>query len=93
MPIKGFKDSETKKVFNGQFPKKLPQSIQKVARVRLKQLHFAERMADLSNPGHQLEAMTDDRKGQHSIRINQQWHVCFIWNDGEPEKVEITDPH
>ena len=62
--------------------------------MKLQQLNAAEDLGDLLIPvGNQLEALKGDRKGQHSIRINQQWRVCFKWQDGHAEDVEITDYH
>jgi len=72
----------------------LPGDIQNVALRKLAALDAAERLDDLRRPpGNQLEALKDDRKGQHSIRINQQWRVCFRWTDGGCEDVEICDYH
>ncbi|MDP3369760.1 MAG: type II toxin-antitoxin system RelE/ParE family toxin, partial [Brevundimonas sp.] len=66
--------------------------IQNVALRKLAALDAAERLDDLRRPpGNQLEALKDDRKGQHSVRINQQWRVCFRWTDGGCEDVEICD--
>ena len=93
MPIRSFKDRETKKIFGRQFSKKLPQSIQRIARARLVQLYAATTLADLSGPGLQLEKLARDRAGQHSIRINRQWRVCFAWKDGDAFDVEIIDYH
>ncbi len=93
MPIRNFKDKETQKVFGRQFSKKLPQAIQRIGRARLMQLHYAKTLADLAGPGLQLEKLSRDRIGQHSIRINKQWRVCFVWNKGEAQDVEITDYH
>jgi len=89
--IKTFKDKEAKKVFDGHFSKKLPQTIQSKARMKLRILDAAMCLEDLLiPPANRLEALTGDRQGQHSIRINQQWRVCFVWNNGS---VEIVDYH
>ncbi|NCN44063.1 MAG: plasmid maintenance system killer [Piscirickettsiaceae bacterium CG_4_9_14_3_um_filter_43_564] len=89
--IKTFKDKEAKKVFDGHFSKKLPQTIQRKARMKLRILDAAMCLEDLLiPPANRLEALTGDRQGQHSIRINQQWRVCFVWNNGS---VEIVDYH
>jgi len=92
--IKSFSDKETEKIFNRQFSSKLPQNIQRVARKKLAILDAAPRLNDLRiPPGNQLEALKGDRKGQHSVRINDQWRICFKWSDGDAKDVEITDYH
>ncbi|MDP3285294.1 MAG: type II toxin-antitoxin system RelE/ParE family toxin, partial [Desulfobacterales bacterium] len=69
-------------------------NIAKVARRKLRQLEIANRLDDLRvPPGNQLEALKGDRSGQHSIRINDQWRVCFRWTNGGAENVEIVDYH
>ena len=94
MTIKNFKGRETEKVFRNLFSRRLPESIQRVARRRLRLLDVATSLNDLAAiPGNHLEALTKDRKGQHSIRINRQWRVCFVWKDGQPHNVEIEDYH
>ena len=94
MAIKNFKDSESKKVFEGYFPRKLPQQIQQRARENLKQLDAAENLSDLLiPPSNRLERLSDDRIGQHIIRINQQYRVCFVWQEKNALDVEITDYH
>jgi proteic killer suppression protein len=92
--IESFKDKETEKVWNREFSKKLPHDIQERALMKLQQLHAAGELKDLSIPAsNQLEPMRGNRKGQHSIRINMQWRICFKWNEGHAEDVEITDYH
>lgn len=92
--IKSFADSETRKVFERRFSRKLPESVQPVALRKLRMLHRSEDMRDLrSPPANRLEKLTGDRSGQHSIRINQQWRICFTWKDGHAYDVEITDYH
>ena len=92
--IKSFRDKESEKVFNRQLSGKLPQNIQRVARKKLVILDAAMVLNDLRiPPGNRLEALKGERKGQHSIRINEQWRVCFIWSDGDAYDVEITDYH
>ena len=94
MAIKNFKDSESKKVFEGYFSRKLPQQIQQRARENLKQLDAAENLNDLLiPPSNRLERLSGDRIGQHSIRINQQYRVCFVWQEENALDVEITDYH
>jgi proteic killer suppression protein len=92
--IRSFRDRETEKVWEGERSRRLPGDIQNVALRKLAALDAAERLDDLRRPpGNQLEALKDDRKGQHSIRINQQWRVCFRWMEGGCEDVEICDYH
>ena len=92
--IKSFRDKETEKIFNRQLSDKLPQNIQCIARKKLVILDAVPELNDLRiPPGNQLEALKGDRKGQHSIRINDQWRICFKWSDGDAYDVEITDYH
>lgn len=92
--IKTFKCRETKKIFNLRFSRKLPQDIQMVARRRLRYLNAAKLLDDLKvPPGNQLETLRGDRRDQHSIRINRQWRVCFVWRDDHAYDVEIVDYH
>ena len=92
--IKSFKDKETEKLFNRHFSKKLPQNLQHLARRKLVMLDAAPELSALRiPPGNRLEALKGDRKGQHSIRINDQWRVCFRWKTGDAYDVEIADYH
>lgn len=92
--ILGFRDRETKKIWSGERSRRLPGDIQDVALRKLRQLNRSVRLEDLRvPPGNGLEALTKDRKGQHSIRINQQWRICFRWTEGGCEDVEICDYH
>ena len=92
--IKNFKCKETEKIFNGSFSKKLPHDIQKIAFRKLLMLNASLRLSDLKIPPHnKLEALTNDRKGQYSIRINDQFRICFYWVDNDAENVEIVDYH
>lgn len=92
--IKSFADSETKKVFGRRFSKKLPGDIQGVALRKLRMLNNARAIKDLERPpANRLEKLSRDRKGQYSIRINDQWRVCFVWRGGDAYDVEITDYH
>ena len=86
-----FKCKETEKIWQGVFSRKLPQNIQQVARRKLRMLNAAQNLGDLKiPPGNCLESLKDDRKGQHSIRINDQWRICFVWSD-EAIETEIVD--
>ena len=92
--IKSFKCKETQKVFQRSFSRKLPQTIQKTAYRKLALLHSARELKDLLlPPANCLEPLYGDRQGQHSIRINEQWRICFIWQDGDAYEVEIVDYH
>lgn len=92
--IRSFFDQDAERLFHGQFARKLPSDIQRVAQRKLRQIHQAEELRDLASPpGNHLEALKRDRSGQHSIRINDQWRICFIWKDGGADRVEITDYH
>ena len=92
--IKSFADAETEKVFNRQFSRRLPGDIQSVALRKLRMLNNAHAVKDLrSPPANRLEKLSGKREGQHSIRINDQWRVCFVWRDGDAYDVEIADYH
>jgi proteic killer suppression protein len=92
--IENFADTETEKIFQGIVSKKLPRDIQKTARRKLLYLHDAEDLQDLlAPPGNRLEKLQGNRAGQHSIRINNQWRICFEWHQGRARKVEIVDYH
>lgn len=96
--IRSFRNQGTEDVFHGKGSKAArrtcPQQIVKVARRKLDQLDSVERLDQMAIPPHnRLEALKGDRKGQHAIRINDQYRVCFRWTDAGPEDVEITDYH
>ena len=92
--IRTFFDRETERVWTGVRSRKLPPEIQDRALSKLRMLDAAETFDDLRNPpGNGLHPLKDDRAGQHSISINMQWRICFIWRDGGAERVEITDYH
>jgi len=92
--IKTFRDKETEKIFNRLTSKKLPRGIQHFARRKLIILDAATELNALRvPPGNRLEALKGDRKGQHSIRINDRWRVCFKWKINDAYDVEIVDYH
>lgn len=92
--IKSFKSAETERLFNRAAPRRLPSTILRTAYRKLRQLHVSEDLEELrSPPGNHLELLRGDREGQHSIRINDQWRVCFVWQDGDAYQVEIVDYH
>jgi len=90
--IESFADPEAEKIFKGVVSRKLPSTIQKTARRKLVYLDDAEDLRDLfAPPGNRLEALYGDREGQYSIRINNQYRVCFKWEKGKARDVEIVD--
>ena len=92
--ITSFHDDATESIWRGEFTKKLPNQIQSVARRKLRMLANAQALEDLRiPPNNRLEVLHGDRAGQHSIRINQQWRICFTWTDAGPIDVEIVDYH
>lgn len=92
--IKSFKCSETAGIWKGTFSKKLPPNVQQVARRKLRMLNNAQTLNDLRvPPANRLEALKGDRKGEYSIRVNEQWRICFCWEDGDAVKVKIEDYH
>ncbi len=93
--IKSFKDANAEEIFNGRQPKKgFPADIVRPSRRKLIMLHAAVRLEDLkAPPNNKLEKLKRDRKGQHAIRINDQFRVCFVWTGDGAENVEITDYH
>ena len=92
--IKTFRSKETEKIYNREFSSKLPSNIQRTA---LKKLWMLDAAPDINSlrvpPSNHLEALKGERKGQHSIRINKQWRICFVWNNGDAFDVEIVDYH
>ncbi len=92
--IIGFSSKETEKIWRGEVSRKLPRDIQQIALRKLFMLDKAQVLNDLKiPPANRLEALKDDRKGQHSIRINDQWRICFVWTKSGPDAVEIVDYH
>jgi proteic killer suppression protein len=92
--IASFRDKRTAAVVRGRLPKGFPADVLTAARRKLGYLDAATRLEDLrSPPGNRLEALTGDRAGQYSIRVNNQWRVCFVWRDGRAGDVEIVDYH
>jgi len=92
--IKTFAGKETEKLFQREASHALPTEIQRKARQKLEILDAAEKLDDLKvPPGSRLEKLHGDREGQHSIRINQQWRICFRWKNGDCYDVKIVDYH
>ena len=92
--LRSFRDKETEAAWLRQRSRRLDGSLQRVAWRKLAMLDAAETLVDLMvPPGNRLEKLTGDRGGQHSIRINQQWRICFRWSDAGPGDVQIVDYH
>ena len=91
--IRSYRDKDTEKFASGESVRRF-QSFARVAYRKIKYLMAAGELEDLRvPPGNHLEALSGDREGQHSIRINDQWRICFVWNEGGAEAVEIVDYH
>jgi toxin HigB-1 len=92
--IKSFADKEAERVWQRRRSKALPRWLQRAALRKLSQIHFAGELSDLRvPPGNRLEKLTGDRAGQHSIRINDHYRICFSWDEGDAYEVEILDYH
>jgi toxin HigB-1 len=92
--ILGFRNRETRSIWEGRRSRRLPQDIQGIALRKLRLINAALHLDDLRvPPGNRLELLQGERRGQHSIRINDQWRICFIWRDGNVQDVEIVDYH
>jgi proteic killer suppression protein len=91
--IRSFRCKETKRLFD-RLPSRRGRSIERVVRRKLEMLNAVTSLADLAvPPSNRLEALKGDRRGQHSIRINDQWRLCFVWRDGDAYDVEVVDYH
>lgn len=92
--IRSFKSRVAADIWQGEVTRKLPREIQEIARRKLRMLNNAQSLSDLRiPPGNRLERLRGDRSGQHSIRINDQWRICFEWRDSDAYEVEIVDYH
>jgi proteic killer suppression protein len=92
--IFSFASEETEVIWRGRASRRVPPEIQNVARRKLRMLNNAGQLRDLAvPPANRLEALRGDRKGQHSVRINDRWRICFRWVDGNCRDVEIVDYH
>jgi toxin HigB-1 len=92
--IVSFRDDQAAVIWEGRSSRRLPPDIQATALRKLRLINNARTFDDLKvPPGNRLEALSKDRRGQHSIRINDQWRICFVWRDGHAHEVEIVDYH
>jgi toxin HigB-1 len=92
--IRSFRDRETERVFQRERTRRLAPDVQRMAQRKLAVLDAAESLGDLRvPPGNRLEKLSGGREGQHSIRINDRWRICFRWRDGDAVDVEIADYH
>jgi proteic killer suppression protein len=92
--IRSFKSRSAEEIWQGGVARRLPRDIQEVARRKLRMLNNAQSLQDLQvPPGNRLERLHGGRAGQYSIRINDQWRICFEWSDGDAHEVEIVDYH
>jgi len=92
--IKSFKCRETERIYQGRFSRRLPRDIQRLAARKLEMLTSASQLKSLKiPPANRLEKLKGGRSGQHSIRINDQWRICFVWKAGDAHDVEIVDYH
>jgi len=92
--IKSFADREAERIFRRQASRRFSPDVQRKARIKLEILDAAEALHDLRiPPSNHLEKLIGDRQGQYSIRINNQWRICFVWQDGNAYRVEIVDYH
>lgn len=92
--IRSFSDKATERLWNGQYVKAIERTVQRAALRKLELIHAAKDVEDLRiPPGNRLERLMGKRKGQHSIRVNAQWRICFVWTEGGAEDVELVDYH
>jgi proteic killer suppression protein len=92
--IRSFRDKETESIFLREKSRKLPPDVQRIAQRKLVMLDAADSLQDLRvPPGNRLERLSGDREGQHSIRVNDQWRICFRWEEGHADDVEVADYH
>lgn len=92
--IRSFGSKDTERIWNEQYAKRVDRAVQRVTLRKLELIHAAKDVDDLRvPPGNRLERPVGDRRGQHSIRVNAQWRLCFVWRDGGAEDVELVDYH
>ena len=92
--IRSFGSKDTERIWNEQYAKRVDRAVQRVTLRKLELIHAAKDVDDLRvPPGNRLERLVGDRRGQHSIRVNAQWRLCFVWRDGGAEDVELVADH
>ena len=92
--IRSFGNKDTERIWHEQYVKRVDRNIQRAVLRKLELLHAAKNVEDLRiPPGNRLEGLVGNRRGQHSIRVNAQWRICFVWKDGGAEDVELVDYH
>lgn len=92
--IRSFGNKDTERIWHEQYVKRVDRTLQRAALRKLELIHAAQDVEDLRiPPGNRLERLAGDRSGQHSIRVNAQWRICFVWTDGGAEDVELVDYH
>ncbi|NLU62282.1 type II toxin-antitoxin system RelE/ParE family toxin [Rhodococcus sp. HNM0563] len=92
--IRSFGCKDTERIWHEQYVKRVDRTVQRAAMRKLELIHAARDVEDLRiPPGNRLERLSGDRRGQHSIRVNAQWRLCFVWRDGGAEDVELVDYH
>jgi len=92
--IRSFASKDTERIWHEQYVKRIDRLVQRAALRKLEVIHAARDVEDLRlPPGNRLEQLSGDRRGQHSIRVNAQWRICFVWRDGGAEDVELVDHH
>lgn len=92
--IRSFGGKDTERIWHEQYAKRIDRTVQRAALRKLELIHAANDLEDLRvPPGNRLERLVGDRRGQHSIRVNDQWRICFAWRDGGAEDVELVDYH
>lgn len=92
--IRSFASKDTERIWHEQYVKRIDRTVQRAALRKLELIHSATSIEDLRiPPGNRLERLVGDRRGQHSIRVNDQWRICFVWSDGGAEDVELVDYH
>ena len=92
--IRSFGSKDTERIWHEQYVKRVDRTVQRAALRKLELIHAAKDVEDLRvPPGNRLERLIGDRRGQHSIRVNAQWRLCFVWRDGGADNVELVDYH
>ena len=92
--IRSFRDKDTERLFNGEYTKKWGSALARKAVIKMLLIDSAQTINDLRMPpSNHLEKLVGDRVGQYSIRVNKQWRICFVWEDGDAAEIELTDYH